>query len=69
MSTPKWMEDCVLEEITDEALRYELERRENARAAGVCDYCGRRPDTPACRFPRRHVELVRAPKESEVSAG
>lgn len=50
MSYPK-----DLDEYTDAQLREELARREQARAEGRCDYCGRGNAASACRFPNRHA--------------
>ena len=49
MSYPKG-----LDEYTEDELQAELDRRANLQSCGVCDYCGRAPDTPACKFPERH---------------
>jgi hypothetical protein len=43
-----------LDELGEELLKLELTQRAKSRAAGVCDYCGKGPTTPLCRFPRRH---------------
>lgn len=43
-----------LDEYTTTELREELRRRAVAGRAGVCDYCGRTPDTRPCKFPERH---------------
>jgi hypothetical protein len=43
-----------LDEYTEAELKAELERRQKAREAGLCDYCGRQPSQPACRFPERY---------------
>lgn len=43
-----------LDEYSQEQLEHELERRRKAQEANKCDYCGRSPDQPACRFPERH---------------
>jgi len=43
-----------LDEISEENLRGELKRREQHWQAGLCDYCGRKPETPPCKFPDRH---------------
>lgn len=42
------------DEKDEEELREELEYREKERNKGVCDYCGRSPDTKSCKFPKRH---------------
>ncbi len=54
-----WREGIVsyaytLDEYPEEQLRAELDRRARLRAAGLCDYCGRHPSTPACKEPARH---------------
>ena len=46
-----------LDEIPEDELRGELERREGRREAGLCDYCERRWDAPPCKFPDRHARL------------
>ena len=43
-----------LTDIYEDDLRMEIARRYEARRTGVCDYCGREPNTPVCRFPGRH---------------
>ncbi len=43
-----------LEEIPEDELRTEIERRRAARMGNLCDYCGREPNTPVCKFPGRH---------------
>ena len=43
-----------LDEYAEQFLRGELALREARRAAGLCDYCNRAPDTKPCRFPDRH---------------
>lgn len=44
-----------LDEIPDNELYAELKRREQLRAQGLCDYCGRSDRSePACKFPDRH---------------
>jgi hypothetical protein len=35
-------------------LEEELQRRDKAHAKGRCDYCGKGPNTPACKYPDRH---------------
>lgn len=50
MSYPK-----DIDEYTDFELQIEMETRKNRRAAGLCDYCNRPPETPACKFPARHA--------------
>ena len=43
-----------LDEYTSTELHAELDRRDRARRADLCDYCGRSLDDSACRFPDRH---------------
>lgn len=43
-----------LDEIGEDELQQELLRRFNARQQGVCDYCGRGPKTPSCKYSGRH---------------
>jgi hypothetical protein len=43
-----------LDEVSEYALHKELEERAAKRRNGLCDYCGRTPDTPPCKFPQRH---------------
>lgn len=47
-----------LDEHDEADLELELERRRLLRKAGCCDYCGRKSDTPPCKFPARHEALV-----------
>ena len=44
-----------LDEHREADLKQELMRRHQAQQLGRCDYCGRRPDKPACKFPFRHM--------------
>jgi hypothetical protein len=45
-----------LDEIEEERLVYELERRLSLRAQEKCDYCERVWGTkPCCKFPSRHM--------------
>ncbi len=43
-----------LDEYTEAELAAEIVRRREARASGLCDYCGRPPTETPCRFPERH---------------
>lgn len=43
-----------LDEIPEEELRAEIERRASARRLGICDYCGRAGTEKACKFTDRH---------------
>lgn len=43
-----------LDEYSEKRLREELRHRRKLRRAGKCDYCGRDPSTPPCKFPERH---------------
>ena len=54
MSYPK-----DLDEYSEKELVAELNRRFVARSRGVCDYCGRPPEAPACKFPERHALPLR----------
>jgi hypothetical protein len=51
-----------LDEYPEKTLREELRNRKKARRKGLCDYCGRAPDTTPCKFPERHKEQPK-PKE------
>lgn len=43
-------------EFSDSALLYEIHRRREARANGLCDYCGLpRGSDPPCKYHRRHA--------------
>lgn len=44
-----------LDEVPLAELILEVERRRVLRSNNLCDYCGRIPDDPQCRFPDRHV--------------
>jgi hypothetical protein len=46
-----------LDEIPTSKLRGELRDRRQARRTGKCDYCGRDPSMPSCKFPERHVKV------------
>jgi hypothetical protein len=50
MSYPRDLEEYRTGELIEE-----LERRAAHRRAGLCDYCGRTPSTPPCKFPQRHA--------------
>jgi len=54
-----------LEEYSEVELQDELKRRQNARDHGFCDYCGRRFDTPPCKFPWRHYTACPKPVKRE----
>ena len=44
-----------LDDYTEEELNAELARRQASRRRGLCDYCGRVPQsTEACSKPERH---------------
>lgn len=45
---------ALLDERSEDQLMNELNERFMKRRRGVCDYCGRPPDTKSCRFPARH---------------
>lgn len=44
-----------IDEMPEERLVAELQRRAKARGAGLCDYCTQPPTVPACKFPDRHA--------------
>lgn len=44
----------TLDEVEESDLVAELNRRLELRDRGLCDYCGRRPVAPTCKFPKRH---------------
>ena len=45
----------TLDEYSMADLKTEIARREQAKARGQCDYCGKQSGTrPSCRFPERH---------------
>jgi hypothetical protein len=45
-----------LEEVSEQALEGELERRRKLRSQGKCDYCERVWGMrPTCKFPQRHL--------------
>lgn len=50
-----------LDEYPKADLLAELDRRDKARKANVCDYCGRAFSEPACRFPDRHKRVGPVP--------
>lgn len=50
-----------LDEYTKGELLAELDRRERARRADVCDYCGRPFFTTPCKFPDRHKRVGQMP--------
>ena len=43
-----------LDEIPEIELQQEMLRRATRRESGLCDYCQRTADDPACKFPERH---------------
>lgn len=43
-----------LDEVAGVDLAREVERRFKLRLKCLCDYCGRKPTTPSCKFPERH---------------
>ena len=45
-----------IDEYTSAQLRGELRNRRKLRREGKCDYCGRDPSLPPCKFPERHQE-------------
>lgn len=44
-----------LDDIPEVELKAELNRREQCRVIGVCDYCGYTSNQPSCKFPARHL--------------
>jgi len=46
----------IPDEFTDAELAHEIERRINARAAGVCPYCGYSLNREICNQPDQHVD-------------
>jgi len=53
-----------LDEYSEARLIAELTHRATLRAEGVCDYCGRNSNLPACRFPERHNLATRQSVEN-----
>jgi len=47
-----------LDEISDEKLLGELQRRASLRIRGLCTYCERPGKTSTCKFPDRHAQAV-----------
>ena len=58
MGYPKDLEEYSLAE-----LKAEIQRREANTKMGLCDYCRRPINGPACKFPDRHK-----PKENNNNA-
>lgn len=55
-----------LDEYDEQTLVHELGLRRARRSLGLCDYCGREPTKPSCKFPERHrLDLVKAEPEPE----
>jgi hypothetical protein len=52
-----------LDEFSEEELRDELARREEARRLGLCDYCGRNGNATKCRFSNRHPSRPKKEKK------
>lgn len=44
-----------LDEMDEEQLVAELNRRAKLRAKGRCDYCGQHYSAPSCKLPERHT--------------
>ncbi len=44
-----------IDEIPGAELTAELDRRLDQRNKGLCDYCGRTPETEPCLYYERHV--------------
>lgn len=47
-----------LDEMSEDKLRAELVRREEARRESKCGYCGRSAAETSCKFPERHPKPV-----------
>jgi hypothetical protein len=47
-----------LDEMSEERLQRELDRRKSLRDRGLCDYCERIPTATPCRFPKRHYKNI-----------
>lgn len=45
-----------IDELAEASLKLELKTRKRKRRSGVCDYCGRRPETATCKYPSRHSD-------------
>ncbi len=56
-----------LDEYDEQRLAGELELRQGRRSQGLCDYCGREPDTNPCKFPERHRGAL-AIREQDMAA-
>lgn len=52
-----------LDEMSEEKLEGELKRRKDLRETGLCDYCGRKPETSTCKFSDRHRRSVNQEKK------
>lgn len=58
-----------LDEYAAAELNAELQRRVDARNAGLCDYCGQPAATSTpCRFPKRHESSAAWPSGAWVAA-
>lgn len=56
-----------LDEMGEDRIKIELAQRERRRAAGRCDYCGRLPSSPSCKFPRRHNDArIQTPEQLKL---
>lgn len=47
-----------LDEYCEATLQQELQRRKSLREKNLCDYCERDINTPVCKFPLRHSNLI-----------
>lgn len=45
-----------LDQLSENSLREELDKRKKLREEGKCDYCERFPSTEPCRYPHRHYD-------------
>ena len=52
-----------LDEYTERILINELVKRKEKREKGLCDYCGRDPESSSCRFPKRHKIVYDSPPD------
>ncbi len=54
-----------LDEYTESDISLELRDRAAKRASGLCDYCGRTPQDPVCKYPGRHLADADADEEPD----
>jgi hypothetical protein len=58
------LRDQTINEFGEQLLELELAQRARSRVDGKCDYCGREPTAPACKYPRRHHDhRISTPKQ------